>query len=178
LAYVKIRNGWIYMLDINTDQYEKIKVGEKSSWNECLTENSIIMGTVTGEIVEISKSGARELRKAKLGKTNVAGIALYENELYTLARNKAIKVIDLTTFETVRMVKKAVSTSAELVGIYKDRLIIADWGRISFWDIHTLRQTDAMDFPTGRYNSGVLLHENRLFTHDYEKVYMSVIESR
>jgi hypothetical protein len=62
---------------------------------------------------------------------------------------------------------------AQLAGVYKDRLIVADWGGLSFWDVHTLKKLDFIDFPTGRYNGGVLLHENILFSNDSEHVYMA-----
>ena len=80
------------------------------------------------------------------------------------------------TFETTRVVRKAASGMSEIVGIYKDTLVVVDSGHIALWDIAALQQRERFSFPVGDYNSGVIIAENRLFSHDRHSVYSTLLE--
>ena len=68
------------------------------------------------------------------------------------------------------------SSLAGIVGIYKDNLIVADFGNISLWDAETLQPREKFAFPTGDYNKGVILCKNKLYDSDYHSIYSAELE--
>ena len=138
-AYIGTRNGWIFILDVDSGNFDRIQICNASFWSCYITENHLFLGTTKGELHELSKSDFQLIRKAQLGRTNIAYMLLHGNSFYTIARDKFIKVVDTATLEVTRLAKNVVSTMASLVGIYKDYLIVADWGKVSLWDINTLK---------------------------------------
>jgi len=170
-AYVKIRNGWIYVLDIKTRDVEKIETAGSSFWACCIVENSLYAGTVQGELLDIDRSSLTITRRTAIGRMNIYGVVHRGGMLYTLSQDKTIKEVDTVTFGTVRAVKKAANGMSGIVGIYKDTLVIVDSGQIALWDIETLRQRERFGFPAGDYNGGVIIAGNKLFGHDRQSVY-------
>jgi len=175
-AYVKIRNGWIYVLDIKTRDVEKIETAGSSFWAYCIEENSLFAGTVKGELLDIDRKKFTITKRTSIGRMNIYGVVHYNGMLYTLSQDKTIKEVDAMTFEITRVVRNAARGMSEIAGIYKDTLVIVDSGHVALWDIATLQQRDRFSFPVGDYNSGVIIAGNRLFSHDRHSVYSTLLE--
>jgi hypothetical protein len=168
-AYVKIRNGWIYPLDINTNSFDKIQVSDSSFWNQCVTNDFVYAGTVTGELLEIDKKTLRINRKVQLCKKNVYAVLHDDGLLYTVSQDQTIKIVDATTFETICVAKKAVLGMVDIAGIYNDRLIVmGERMPLSFWDKKALQSCGSIDFPRNRRT---LLNGSILFGCDHQGVY-------
>ena len=174
--YVKIRNGYIYAVDIQTKNIEKTKVTGTSFWSDCVIGNNLYIGTTNGVLYEIDKNNLQIKRNFPITKMNIYSIIHHENMLYTLTQDK--KIIEINeNFEIVRTVKMAVNNGmANIPGTYDGQHVIADSWKIALWDIKSLQKRKIFDFPTGHYNSGVILTENRLFGHDSHDIYSSIIE--
>ena len=166
-AYVKIRNGWIYVLDINTKETHKIQVNESSFWSHCVTKDRLYAGTVKGELLEIDKGSLAVLRKIQLCKKNIYSVVHEDGLLYTISQDQSIKAVDAASFETVRENAKAVVGIVEIAGMYGDSLIVTG-GRVSVseWDKQTLRKRRELDFT-----KDLIIHGNRLFGHNRQGVY-------
>jgi hypothetical protein len=131
---------------------------------------------VKGELLDIDRNNLTIIRRTAIGKMNIYGVVHHGGLLYTLSQDKTIKEVDTATFETARVVKKAAYGMSAIVGIYKDTLVIVDSGQIALWDIAALQQRERFSFPAGDYNSGVIIAKNRLFGHDRQSVYSTILE--
>ena len=168
-AYVKIRNGWIYVLDINTKNIDKIRGSDSSFWSDCVTEKHLFVGTVNGELLEIDKATLKVTRKIQLCKKNIYSIVHENGLLYTASQDGTIKSVKAETFETINVAKKAVVGMVEFVGIHNDNLIIAGHRNpLAFWDKKTLQLRESVDFP---YNRSSVISNDTLFVCDSQSVY-------
>ena len=172
-AYVKIRNGWIYVLDIIAKNIEKIQVSDSSFWSDCLTKNHLFIGTINGELLEINKTALKVTRKTQCCKKNIYSI-VYENSLlYTASQDGTIKAVDAVTFETINIAKKAVVGMVEFIGIHNGSLIIAGHRNpLAFWDKKTLQLCESVDFP---YNRSSVINNDTLFICDNQSIYKVII---
>jgi hypothetical protein len=168
-SYVKIRNGWVYPLDITTNSFDKIQVSESSFWNQCVTKDFVYAGTVTGELLEIDKKTLKINRKVQLCKKNIYAVLYDDGKLYTVSQDQTIKIVDAATFETAYVAKKAVVGMVDIAGIYNDRLIVmGERIPLSFWDKKTLQPCGSIIFPRNRRT---LLNDGILFGCDHQGVY-------
>ena len=168
-AYVKIRNGWIYVLDINSKNIDKIQISDSSFWSDCVTETHLFVGTVNGELLEIDRFSLEVIRKIQLCKKNIYSIVHENGLLYTASQDGTIKVVDSKTFETIKIAQKAVVGMVEFVGIYNDELIIAGHRNpLAFWDKKTLQMCKTAEFP---YNRSSVISNDTLFVCDSQSVY-------
>jgi len=79
-AYVKIRNGRIYVLDINTKRVEKIETVGTSFWAHCIVGDSLYAGTVKGELLDIDTGKLSVTRRTALGRMNIYGVIHHEDD--------------------------------------------------------------------------------------------------
>ena len=173
-AYVKIRNGLIYILDISTNTFDKVQVIDSSFWSDCVAGNRLFVGTVNGELLEIDKDSLNVIRKIQLCKKNIYSIMHEGGLLYTTSQDQTIKVIDANSFETLCVAKKAVTGMVDIVGIYKDSLIVAgERNPLAFWHKKTLQFHKTIDFPQNR-NS--VIKGNDLFGCDRKIVYKIALD--
>jgi len=170
-AYISVRNGKIAVVDIETRDRIICDISDSSFWDHCVVQNRLYAGTVRGELLELDTGNTTVSRKTELGKKNIYSVVFDDGLIYTASQDMTIKATSADSFETIRVAKKAVSGMAKIIGIHKNLLVIADSNKITLWDKQTLQFHDAFDFPTGSYNKGALLHDNRLFGSDYQGVY-------
>ena len=169
-AYVKIRNGWVYVLDIDTKHFDKVQLSDTSFWCNCITRNHLFAGTVNGELLEVNKATLKLTRKMQLCKKNIYGIIFKDGLLYTVSQDQTIKVVDAVSLETVKTAKKAVVGMVDIVRIHNDTLIVAgERNPLSFWDKKTLELRNSFDFP---FNRNSILNNNSLFVSDRQSVYI------
>ena len=172
-VYVKIRNGWIYVLDITTKKIDKIQVSDTSFWSDCVTEKYLFVGTVNGELLEIDKASLETTRKIQLCKKNIYSIVYENGLLYTVSQDQTIKVVDSVSLEIISVAKKAVVGMVDIVGIYNDNLIIAgERNPLSFWDKKSLQLHESVDFP---YNRNSIISNDSLFICDRQSIYKVVL---
>ena len=173
-VYVKMRNGGIYVLDINTNKYDKVQVSNSSFWSDCTTENYLYVGTVNGELFEISMKTLEVIRKIQLCKKNIYGIVHEDGLLYTTSQDQTIKVVDTALFETVGIAKKAVTGMVNIAGVHKNNLIITgDRNPLSLWDKKTLQLYRTVDFPQNR---STIQNGNNLFGCDRKSIYKLTLQ--
>ena len=170
-AFVSIRNGSMAVVDIITQNVEKYKFSDKSAWDFAIADKYLYVGTTGGELFRINKLDMRITNDIQLCKPNVHSVLPCDDVLYTMSRDKILRVLKTVDFETVHMVKKAASTSARLLGAHKDYLVMADWSSILLWDRNTLQLCETFKFPTGYLISGALLVNGILYGSDYQNVY-------
>jgi len=170
-AYVKIRNGRIYALHINTKEIIKYDIADSSFWAHCLVGKSLYAGTVKGDLIEIDKEELRVQRQTSLGRMNLYSVVCHDGMIYTISQDQSIKAIDATPFDTVRVARKAARGMSAILGIDRENLVVADSGQISLWDLETLQQRARFDFPVGWNNAGVILSGNTLFGIDNQSIY-------
>ena len=157
--------------DVNT--YE---ISDSSFWDYRIIGDSIYAGTVRGELLEIDKDSMRVIRKTELSpKKNIYSIIFENGLLYMVSQDRTIKCVDISSFETACIAKKAVGNTANILGICNDCLVVADSNRVSLWDAHTLQHRDTFAFPTGAWSKGVILHGNTLLGSDYQSVYRCIL---
>ncbi|MDR0324518.1 MAG: hypothetical protein LBI19_00300 [Oscillospiraceae bacterium] len=186
-AYVSIRNGFMAIVDITTQVFEKSKFNDKSAWDFAVTRERLYIGTAGGELFEMDKLDMRIIKTTQLCKPNVnvhSVLPICSEQsfpcdylLYTMSRDKFIRILKAGDFENVQMVKTPASTSARFLGVYKDYLIMADWSDILLWDKNTLQHYKTFKFPTGYYINGVLLVDNTLYGSDFQSVYRLNVET-
>jgi WD40 repeat protein len=169
-AYINIRNGKMAVMDIDTRTISKFDICDASSWDHCVFRNRIYTGTVNGEIVETDTSNMQLIRKIDLCKKNIYSVVHHDGVLYTVSQDSTIKAVDIVSFETICIAKKAVKGMTKILGTYNDWLVIADGG-ISLWDKQTLELNKRFDFPTGHFNKGVALYNDILIGSDFQSVY-------
>ncbi len=170
-AYVCIRNGKIAVVDIDAREYNKYDISGSTFWDFYVIGNNLYAGNVQGELLAIDTSNMGLSKKVELGKKNIYSVVLSGNLIYTVSQDMTIKATNVDSFEVACIAKKAVLGMAKILGTYKDSLIIADSNKISIWDRQTLQLQDEFAFPTGHFNKGVILDENKLFGSDYQSVY-------
>ena len=173
-AYINIRNGKMAVMDIETRAFDKFDICDFSSWEHCVVGNRIYTGTVKGELIETDTNNMQLIRKIGLCKKNIYSVVHQNGIIYTVSQDMTIKAVNIETFETLCMAKKAVKGMTKILGIYNDWLIIADGG-ISFWDKHTLKLHNRFDFPTGHFNKGVIFYDNVLIGSDFQSIYKCTI---
>ncbi|HKM33469.1 MAG TPA: hypothetical protein VJY54_01845 [Lachnospiraceae bacterium] len=170
-AYICIRNGKMAVMDIDTKEYKKYDIGNSTFWDFNVVGNSLYAGNVQGELLAVDTNNMKINKKIELGKKNIYSVVLNNNLIYTVSQDMTIKATNADSFEVVCISKKAVRGMAKILGTYKDLLIVADSNKISIWDKQTLQLHDEFPFPTGHFNKGVILNENKLFGSDYQSVY-------
>ena len=170
-AYISIRNGKMAVMDIATRDIVKFDISDSSFWDYCVAGNRIYAGTVDGELLEIDTKNMRIVRTAALGKKNIYSVVLIGSLIYTVSQDMTIKAVNADSFETVYTAKKAVGGMAKILGVLNDNLVVADSNKITLWDKQTLQLREKFDFPTGSFNKGAMLHENRILGSDYQNVY-------
>jgi hypothetical protein len=173
-AYISIRNGKMVVMNIETTAVNIFDISDSSSWDHIVFENHIYAGTVKGELVEIDTSSMQLSRKTELCKKNIYSVVHHNGIIYTLSQDTTIKAVNMETFETVCVAKKAVKGMTKIVGKHNDWLVVADGG-ISLWDKQTLELHDRFVFPTGHFNKGVILHNNILIGSDFHSIYKCVL---
>ena len=172
-AYIKIRNGWIYVLDIETNKLEKTQISDSSFWSDCITENELFVGTVNGELLDIDKKTLEASRRIQLCKKNIYSIVYENGLLYTTSQDQTIKVIDAASFKTICVAKKAVTGMVNIIGIYKDNIIVAgERNPLTFWDKNTLQKRGSADFPQNRSS---VISGDVLYGGDDDGVYKVVL---
>jgi hypothetical protein len=162
-AYMSIRNGAFAVMDTATKSVERRKLTEASTWDMALAGDKLYAGTTSGELLEIAAGDLRLLRRVQLCKPNVHSVLHHEGTLYAASRDGALRALDTAAFEVTNTAPKALGTFGILHGVWGDCLVAADWGEISLWDRRTLRRRAGFPFPTGLYNSGVLLAGDVLY---------------
>jgi len=175
-AYICIRNGKIAIMNINTKEYQKYDISDSSYWDFTVNERYLYIGTVQGELLKIDTSNMKTHRITALGNKNIYSVVIDDNLIYTVSQDRTIKSTNSETFKTICVAKKAVRGMAKILGLYKDSLFVADTNKISVWDKQTLQLMREFIFPTGHFNKGVLLAENKLFGSDYQSVYCAELE--
>ncbi|MCL1859725.1 MAG: hypothetical protein FWF92_10910 [Oscillospiraceae bacterium] len=175
--YIAIRNGKLVVIDAKTRKFDKYEICDSTLDIYSITRNRIYAVSYKEEFFEIDKNDLQIIKKINL-KEKMNDIYIPEGGVkYIKKHDKSIRAIDLKTFKTLCTAKKAVSSSmASVIGIYKDNLLIADSGQISLWDAETLQPRGKFNFPTGDYNKGVVLYENRLFGSDYHSIYNTELD--
>jgi len=174
-AYVKIRNGRLYIYDTETRTVQKYVVNDSSSWCHCVAGDGVYLGTVKGELIDVRLEDLRVRRRIDLHKKNVYSAVLGNGLIYTLSQDGAIKAVDAASFETALAAKKAVRGMAAILGIHGDDLVVADSGQIALWDARTLAPRERFDFPVGWNNHGVILSGGALFGSDADGVYRAML---
>jgi len=175
-AYICIRNGKIAVIDINSRDYEKFDISSSSYWDHFVIGNRLYAGTVQGELLEVDTDNMKVNRQIVLGKKNIYSVVLHENFIYTVSQDMTVKAVNIDSFGTACVAKKAVRGMAKILGIYNSHLVVADSNKITLWDRQTLQLGDTFDFPTGQFNKGVVLDGNRVFGSDYQSVYSTELE--
>jgi len=158
-AYVNIRNGWIYELDINTKKVEKYHVLDSSSWSFSGTENFLYAGTVSGWLVEIDKKALKVTRKIQLCKHNVFKVVHEDGFIYTLSRDYSVRVIDVASFEVVHTIKKVRNF------VLTEGFIVAKKPPMA-WDKRTFQLVGQVGVPLG-----LKLNDGRVLVSDNQGVY-------
>ncbi len=174
-AYISIRNGKMAVMDMDTWQYQTHDVCDASFWDHCVAGNRIYAGTVRGELLEIAADSMSIRRKTALCKKNIYSVVWHDGLMYTVSQDMTIKAADVDTFETICTVTKAVKGMAKILGVFEQYLVVADSGKVTVWDRHTLQHCDTLDFPTGAYNKGVILSGDRLWGSDFHSLYSAVL---
>jgi len=175
-AYICIRNGKMAVMDIATRDIDRFDISDSSFWDHCVAGNRIYAGTVKGELIEIDTNDMQTIKKITLGKKNIYSVVLSGSLIYTAAQDMTIKAVNAGSFETFYTAKKAVGGMARILGFHEDNLVAADSNKITLWDKQTLQFREKFDFPTGSFNKGAMLHENRLFGSDYQSVYSCILK--
>jgi len=172
-VYIKIRNGWIYVLDISTKCFDKIQVSDTSFWSDYVTDIYLYAGTVTGELLEIDKTMLQVTRKTQLHKKNIYSIICENGLLYTASQDGTIKVVNSTTFEILNVAKKAVVGMVEFVGIHGNTIIIAGpRNPLALWDKNTLQLRESVNLV---YNRDSMLCGNILYFCDNQGIYKIIL---
>jgi len=171
-AYMNIRNGWIYVLNIQTGNVKKIQVNDSGSWGGfAMIDDYLFYPTVKGELLEIDRDTLEVIRKISLCKKNIYSVVYEDGLLYTTSQDKTIKATDATTLETVCVAKKAVAGMVNIIGIHKDYIIIAgNRTPFSFWDKKTLQLRENIDFPRNAIH-----HNDVLFGNDHQSIYKIIL---
>ena len=175
-AYISIRNGKLAVMDIDTRAVRKFDISDSSFWDHCVVGNSVYVGTVKGELIEIDTGYMHVIRKNELCRKNIYSVVYSDGMIYTVSQDTTIKAVDASSLEIVHAAKNAVRGMARILGKYKDELIILDSGQISLWDAQSLKQRERFNFPAGSYGKGAILHGNKLFGSDYQGVYIAELE--
>jgi hypothetical protein len=166
-AYVRVRNGWIYVLDINTKEVEKVQISDSSFWGWCVTENVLYAGTVNGELLEVEKKTLNILRKIQLHRKNIYGVIYEDGLLYTVSQDQHIKITDAASFKAVCASKKANFGMVRHFGLHEDSVIVrGSKCPLSAWDKKTLQPLGSIDIPIG-----LKLHDGKLLVSDNQGVY-------
>jgi len=174
-AYICIRNGKMAVMDIATRSFGRFDIGDSSFWDHCVAENRIYAGTVKGELLEIDANDMRVMKTAVLGAKNIYSVVLNGGFIYTVSQDMTIKAVNAESFETVYAAKKAVGGMARILGVHDGNIYAADSNKITLWDSNTLQFRGKIDIPTGSFNKGAALYENKLFGSDYQSVYSCVL---
>jgi len=170
-VFVKIRNGWIYDLNIETRETIKHAVSDSSFWAHCVIENKVYAGNFAGELIEFDKNGLQVKRKMQLCRKNIYDIIFHDGLLYSVSQDATLKAVDPESLGIVHDIKKAVRGMASILGIHGTNLILYDWGQIAVWDMQKMRLIEKFDFPNGSNGGAVLFAGGILYGGDYHSLY-------
>lgn len=169
-VYCKARHGVIAAYSLEAKAIERYVISEESFWSHCAIGDRLYLGTVKGELLELNGNSLEAMRRANVCKKNIYDIAHSEGALYMTTQDRTIVAVRADTLEITRGAKKAVGGMALILGVYDNRLAVADSGKITFWDADTLAPRGAVDFPTGSFNKGALLSGGRLYGSDFRGI--------
>jgi len=171
-AYLNIRNGWIYILDIQTKEVKNVKVNDSGSWGGfAMAGSHLFYPTVKGELLEIDRDSLDVIRKVNLCKKNIYSVVHEDGLLYMTSQDQTIKIVDAASLETTCVIKKAVAGMVGIIGIHNDNLVIAgNRTPFSFWDKKTLQLRKNIDFPRS-----AILHKGVLFGSDHQSIYKMIL---
>ena len=171
--YIKIRNGKIDVLDINTKKATRLEISCTTCWSHCINGNHIYYSTGTGELLELERYSMQKIRRVQLTKKmNIYSVVFHNNMLYTTSE-KGFKVVDVNTFEIVRHEPNVFSsTEAGILGICGKSFVVVELKKIALFDTQTLQLQDRFDFPTGyRYMRYAVLEGDKLYGSDEHGIY-------
>jgi len=170
-VYVKIRNGRIYDLNIETKDVKKHDISDSSFWAHCVTEKSVYIGTYKGDLIEIDKADLHVKRKIQLCRKNIYAVKFHNSLLYSVSQDTTLKAVDVKSFEIVHNIRKAIRGMSDILGIYENKLFLYDWGQITLWDIRTMQLIEKFDFPNGDNGGAVMLAGSKLYGGDRHDLY-------
>ena len=150
-AYVKIRNGRVYIVDVKTGAVDKHDVTNGSFWSQHLTDNTFYVGTVKGELLEIDRAGLQLIRGKSLGNKNIYSVLLDEGIIYTISQDMSLKAIDAETFEVLRENPKAGLGISKIVGVYEDKIMTVSRGTATMWLKENFRKREEMGLGDNVY---------------------------
>ena len=150
-AYVKIRNGRVYVVDIKTRNIVKHDVTNGSFWSQHLTDTSFFAGTVKGELLEIDRASLQIIRGRTLGNKNIYTVLLDNGIIYTISQDMSLKAIDAESFEILRENPKAGVGISKIVGIYEDKIMTVSRGTATMWLKENFRKREEMGLGDNVY---------------------------
>ena len=170
-VYGKIRNGWIYELNIESKEFVKNKIADSSFWAHNVFDNKVYIGTYKGELIETDKTNLHINQIIQLCRKNIYDIIIHNGLLYTVSQDTTLKAIDSVSFEIIHNIRKAVRGMAKILGIFDNKLILYDWGQIALWNIQAMQLIEKFDFPHGDNGGAIMFAEGKLYGGDKSSLY-------
>jgi outer membrane protein assembly factor BamB len=173
-VYACIRHGKITVIDLKTGKAKQHNITDSSSWGVNIDDQFVYVGCTNGELIILNKSNMKIAKRKQLHKKNIYSLLIHKNILYTTSQDTSLIATDLTTFETIHEVKKAVSNMERILGIHKKYLITFHPNRnaITVWDINNFCSVQTIDFPVGGLNSkGIVMKDHIIYGSDNDGVY-------
>lgn len=155
--YAAIRKGELAVIDRATFDIRTQKICESSMWDIKVYNDSLIGGSVSGELLKIAKKEFAVM-SLDLGKQNISSILLCGDIAYAAGQDKKLSKVDLAAWEIIMQKRNAHQKMFDCVGIYQNNVITASHpcGEISFWDKDTLELVKTVKLPLSLCGQGLI----------------------
>jgi outer membrane protein assembly factor BamB len=173
-VYACIRGGKITVIDLKNNNLKQYSIINSSMWNIVIHNSNVYVSCVNGELIELDKDNMSIIRKNQIHKKNIYSLFIHKDILYTVSQDTFLKATDITHFETIFAIKKAVSNMSTILGIYENKMVTSNpnQNEITIWNTEDLSIVEKIKFPTGGLNSnGIIMKNNCIYGSNQDGVY-------
>jgi WD40 repeat protein len=170
-VYACIRGGKITVIDLKSNKLKQHIISDSSMWDIRIHNINVYLACVNGELVELNKGNMTISKKKQIHKKNIYKLLIHKDIIYSVSQDQSFIATGVKNFETIYMIKKAISNMSIIVGIYENNIVTSNPNKkeITIWDINGLKVKQILKFPTNR--NGVYMKDNKIYGSDKDGIY-------
>lgn len=148
-VYCSVRNGGIITFDKISFGKNEYMVSDASMWSVKIYNDSLLCGTVDGQLLLLDKKTMSVEKRLILSKHNLRSLYVNGTVLYAGCQDKKLFKIDISEFKILQSQKNVHKKMFDCVGLYNDMLITVSYpcGEIALWDMNTLEKRREIKTP-------------------------------
>lgn len=148
-VYCSLRNGAFAAVDRQTGEVSAFSVANSSMWSVKAYGESLLCGTVDGNVLLLDKQTLSVQRALKLGRQNIASLYIAGDTAYAAGQDKKLYRIDLERFELINARRNAHGKMFRIAGMRAGGPVTVSHpaGEIRLWDAEAQEMRGEMRIP-------------------------------